>query len=120
MKALLVWIKIVLPPLFLLPLFFIFFDLTVSSILWVFAFIVFMKPVVSLAKAFFRLLRENELFKKELIRPFLSIVVIIISVSNIVTSQNTADALALRIANLAQEQYRWFYRIRGGVENQIE
>ena len=103
MKEIIVWFKIILPPLFLIPLLFVPFDM-LTAILWFVAFVVFVKSIASLAKSIYRRVRGKKQFQKELIRPALAIIIIILDVMLIVASQNSADTFARHVANIAQGQ----------------
>lgn len=102
MKTIGDWFKIIVLPFFLIPLIFMPVDM-VTGIFWFIAFVIFIKSSVTLIKFTFQFLRKKTQFQKELIRPFLSITIIIISCTLVMASQRSADEFARRIAYSAQE-----------------
>lgn len=103
MKEIIAWIKIILPPLLLIPLVFVPFDMF-TAFLWVIGFVVFVKSTVTLTKSIYRNVRKKEPFRKELIRPSLSIIIIVLNLTLISASQMSADNFARRTAKITLEQ----------------
>jgi len=105
MKTLLVWGKIVIPPLLMVPLAFMPMDFG-TGFLWFIAFCVFLKSSIGLARALYRRLAEKERFKKEQLRPLLAVVILVLAVVLVTASLRSADNFARRLAAAVQAQCR--------------
>jgi len=106
LKRVMAWIKIILPPLLLIPLLYMPFDIG-SAIFWVAAFVIFVKSLLSLFGFIYRRLRKKDSLQKELIRPLLAVIIVIFDVVCIVASQRSADIYAKNNAMIAQKECRY-------------
>lgn len=102
MKKIGEWFKIIVLPLFLVPLAFMPID-AVTGFFWLIAVVILIKSTATLIKFAFHFLKKKAHFQKEFIQPLLIIVIIVTSAASVVASQQAADQFARRVAHRSQE-----------------
>jgi len=98
------WLAVLAPPLLFIPLFFTPFDIGPAALLWGAGFIAVPISIMHLAKFLDMRAAGKVPFRKETLRPLLTILIVVAAVVLVVKSRHSADEFGRSLANLAQAQ----------------